>query len=127
MKKNSVKRTERGWPGHFCCAHRCLFRRNTLLELNDIRIVISTVGAMLSLDEKNIEEIGLDRYYETMAFHAQLVFDKYWDADVSKQAYFDSDWSISEKGADYEANEMHEAVVDEITERLLNGEYNETV
>jgi len=134
MKK--VKRTERGWAGHFICADRCLFRRNTLLELNDTRIVISTVGAMIpynsDLDktgEQEIEEIGLDRYFETVAFHAKLVLDKYWDADVSKQIYFDSNWALSSKtkNDDEKANEMHEAVVDEITERLLNGEYNETV
>ena len=43
------------------------------------------------------------------------------DADVSKQIEFDNDWCIAEQDADDKANEMHEAVVLEITEKLLKG------
>lgn len=117
---NGVVRQERGWAGHFICANSCRFRRNTLLTYNDIRIVVSTVGLM-ERDGK-FETIGHNRHFETMAFHVNANDKRYYDADVSKQVYFDSEWAISEIDADDRANEMHEAVVAEITERLLKGE-----
>lgn len=122
-----VKRIERGWAGHFCCADRCLFRRNTLLEYGDIRIVVSTVGMMVDIHHKGypnkikFTEVGLDRNFETMAFHAKHVDDRYWDADVGRQVDFDSPWSISEIDADDVANDQHEIVVDEITKGLESG------
>lgn len=121
-----VKRTERGWAGHFICADSCKFRRNTLLEyndnVNDKAIVVSTVGAMY-LNGK-LEEIGSNRHYETMAFYVDKDSGEYKDADVSNQVYFDSQWAMKwHKGyPDNEANEMHENVVKELTEKLLRGE-----
>ena len=71
------------------------------------RIVISTVGMMDDPLKKNkgggFMEIGWNRHFETMAFHAQRVANRYWDADDK-------------------ANDMREAVVSEITERLKQGE-----
>lgn len=117
-----VKRTERGWAGHFCCAHDCLFRRNTLLEYKDIKLVVSTVGNMLDpLRKRDKYEIGVNRYYETMVFHADPVDIKYHDADVSKEVHFDSPWSISEWDADDQANLMHEMVVEELIDKLERG------
>ena len=113
----TVKRTERGWAGHFICAQRCLFRRNTLLEAAEIRVVVSTVGLMQDNDD-GFREIGCNRYYETMAFHALREQDRYWDADVSRQVSFDSNWAIDNLDADDKANDMHEAVVDELTKKL---------
>ena len=118
MKK--VVRTERGWVGHFICGHRCRFRRNTLLECRNIKIVVSTVGKMVNSKDE-FEEIGYERHFETMAFHAEHD-GRYWDASVSKQVYFDSPWAIQEVDADDRANDMHEAVVSEIMGKLANGE-----
>lgn len=114
-----VNRTERGWAGHYICADRCKFRRNTLLSYKDINIVVSSVGLMVIDGE--FEPIGADRHFETMAFHADKNDKRYFDADVSKQVHFDSDWSISEVDADDKANEMHEAVIAEISAKLVQG------
>jgi hypothetical protein len=118
-----VKRTERGWAGHFICAYRCRFRRNTLLECGEKRVVVSTVGMMASQTEDKFEPIGYNRYFETMAFHAHRVDDRYWDADVSRQIFFDSPWAIGEIDADDKANDMHDNVVFEIIDKL-SDEYD---
>ncbi|MBU4536906.1 hypothetical protein KJ603_02620 [Patescibacteria group bacterium] len=116
----SVKRTERGWAGHFICADGCNFRRNTLLEYGDTKIVVSTVGLYVNSDLK-FEEIGVGRYFETMCFYSSKTDSRYHDADVTKQIGFDSNWAISELDADDKANDMHEKVVEEITQKLLDG------
>jgi hypothetical protein len=55
-----------------------------------------------------------------MAFHAKYD-NPYWDADVSKQVDFDGEWFIEKKYKDQEANDMHEAVVTEISKKMLKG------
>ena len=106
-EKKEVKRTERGWAGHFICADSCKFRRNTLLEYKDSKIIVSTVGNMCIGNK--IMNIGCFRYYETFAFRA--LFDgTYYDVDVSKQLNFESNWALESYGfeLDLEANDMHE-------------------
>ena len=122
----TVTRTERGWGGHFVGAHRCRFRRNTLLQCGSSKIVVSTVGLWENNDRDGFEMIGAGRYYETMAFHADYTDLRYFDADVTKEIRFESPWQISEididvPWADYVANNQHEAVVDEITQNLVAG------
>ena len=128
-KIKEVKRTERGWAGHFICADSCLFRRNTLLQSATDEIVVSTVGAMKSPWKKGdkfyrgaFEEIGMNRYYETMAFVAVASDTRYHDIDVSKNIYFDSKRSIDHLDSDDEANDMHEAVVAELMGKMAHGE-----
>jgi len=122
MKTKTIKRTERGWAGHFCCAHRCWFRRNTLIEYNNIAIVISTVGAMEKLNNKNgFDTIGYERYYETMAFHTDKSDMRYKDINVQKEVHFESNCALNEIGLDDKANEMHECVVAEITKKMQIG------
>ena len=121
-----IKRTERGWIGHFICGSRCKFRRNTLLEYDDIKIVVSTVGNLwLSRDDSEPETVGCGRYYETMAFHSNKNDTIYHDADTTNQVDFDSEWSIDyydTEDVDNVANDMHETVVSEITDKLLQGD-----
>lgn len=121
--KHKLKITERGWAGHFCAASHCSFRRNTLIEFGDRRIVVSTVGNYNPpSSRKEIREdkqIGWNRYFETMAFEAQYI-DPYWEANVSKQLDFESDWAIDklERESDHEANDMHEKVVKELSKKI---------
>ena len=113
---------ERGWAGHFICAQSCRFRRNTLITCGDTRIVVSTVGCMEdTLRGKGFAQIGLDRYYETMAFHSDPEDTRYYDADVSREVSFDSPWAISELDADDKANDMHDTVVNELVDKLKKG------
>lgn len=127
MSLNDVKRTERGWAGHFICARSCLFRRNTLLEYGDTKIVVSTVGNMVD-DNMKIATIGCDRFYETMAFHAHLE-NGYWDADVTQQVTLKTKWQVTrsdyanfESTIDTIANDMHENAVTSIAMDMLHDE-----
>jgi hypothetical protein len=59
-----------------------------------------------------------------MAFYAKRN-GPYWDADVTRQIGFESEWEICAdsvkklpKDADNKANDMHEAVVAELIERF---------
>lgn len=130
MVVDGVKITERGWAGHLIFADNCKFRRNTLLEYNDKKWIVSTVGAMPQSEimpefcsKNGFQTIGLGRYYETMAFEAQPVGEGdiiYYDADVRKQIDFDSDWAIDDCNfeTDYQANEMHDKVVEELIKKI---------
>ena len=118
-----VNRTERGWAGHFICANNCKFRRNTLLENGKKRIVVSTVGAYMV--NGKLESIGSNgRYYETMAFKAKKI-GMYFDADVSEELSFESEWAICADSplglpddVDNRADQQHEMVVAEMIARL---------
>ena len=125
---STIQRTERGWAGHFSGAGSCLFRRNTLLECEDTRIVVSTVGlfetsksyGFVPINKEYHADPEDDRHFETKAFHA--VFDgRYWDADFSREISFESPWCISDVDANDRANDQHEAVVSEISARLSSG------
>jgi len=120
-----VIRRERGWAGHFICADRCKFRRNTLLTKGEVRIVVSSVGLMTHYKgrEHGIEQIGFDRYFETMVFHAKHD-GRYWDADVQREVSFDAPWRVDTADADDIADDQHEAVVDEIMQRMQSGEFD---
>ena len=116
-----VKRTERGWAGHFCCSYRCEYHRNTLLEYNGMKVVVSTVGRLRKdMFSDTYEDLGYKRYFETMAFMANED-DKYNDADVEREIQFDAKWSLPSPDMELEADAMHEDVVTELSKRLVDG------
>lgn len=118
--KSKVKKTERGWAGHFCASHECMYHRNTLLEYGDRKVVVSTIGRWLDKDGRNFIEVGSNRYFETMAFMAK-VNDKYNDADVRRKVHFSSEWALPSPDMELEADAMHERVVNEISMDLEHG------
>lgn len=126
-RESKVKITYRGWAGHFCASRYCNFRLNTLVEMGDVRVVVSTVGNMqvTTGTKTRIEEVGLGRYYETMCFHASQQ-EGYWDADVTRQVCLNGKWTVAtiDINSDGKAQKMHESAVQEIVERILKGEIN---
>ena len=121
MNNMEVKRTERGWAGHFCCSYRCEYHRNTLLEYNGMKVVVSTVGRLRKHPIKKIyKEVGHGRYFETRAFMADED-DKYNDADVDREIQFDAKWCLPSPDMELEADAMHEDVVTELSKRLVDG------
>lgn len=120
-----IKSTERGWVGHFCEAQKCRFRRNTLLQSGDIHIVVSTVGAYV-VGFQDVE-IGIDRYYETRAFHSKTSDVMYHDADFHRPIEIKGQWSLGKEALanDNLANTMHDEVVAELVLRIANGEFDQ--
>lgn len=117
-----VKRTERGWAGHYICSYKCLFRRNTLLEYGDVKVVVSSVGAQLESDRpRRFDTVGDGRYYETASFMANPKDTRFHDIATGKRLEIDSNTAIDHLDADDEANDMHEAVVEEMAERMVKG------
>ena len=118
-----AKVTYRGWPGHFCCGTSCVFHLNTLIEFRDKKVVVSTVGMMKNpripgiKNESEYGEIGCNRYYETMAFYAQKE-KEFWDADVSREINFESNWAYGNIKDEWAANKGHWKVVDELVNKL---------
>lgn len=114
-----MKRIERGWAGHFCCGPDCQWHRNTLIKNDDGRmIVVSSVGCLVKRihygKHEGFDEIGLNRWYETMAFVAKVDGD-YIEADIHQQIYtYDGQWQIDREPdgkTDLEAEKMHEDFV----------------
>ena len=120
-----IKITERGWAGHFIGSSSCRYHRNTLIEFGNKRIVVSTVGNYRPDYDNADNQIGCNRYYETMAFEAKKE-GVYWEADVSKQVYFESDWAIGElkQETDLKADQMHNKVVEELSKSIISRPNN---
>ncbi len=122
----TAKITYRGWIGHYILADRCLFRLNTLVEVGESRVVVSTVGMLRTRDGKAWEPggVGVKRNYETMAFWASLTetdAGNFWDPDTSRQVDFTSPWCWEKMEDEAKAQAGHEAVVAEIAARLEAG------
>ena len=131
-----VTTEERGWAGHFIGSRHCLFRRNTLVICDDIKYIVSTVGAYIVpiVSENNIPEpLDSCNYYETKVFESQ--YDLYDDIDVSKEINFTSEWTLSANSwdelckntnnmPDAYANKMHEKVVSEVKD-IIKKDYIE--
>ncbi len=57
-----------------------------------------------------------------MVFEANYLDTKYYDIDVTSQIIsFNNNWCINKIDADNEANEMHENVVNEISQMLIDN------
>lgn len=124
MEKTKIK--ERGWAGHHKMSNMCYFRRNTLVSNGDSMYVVSTVGNMGVPGKIGASQIAKDKMYETCVFKADPK-DMYLDGIMNERISVNqaaSIKSVSHKppGSDNIANDMHDSIVNEIVERIENGE-----
>lgn len=123
IKIKGVRVTQRGWGGHLCCANSCKFRLNTLLEYGkNTKLIVSTVGAWSPRDNGKLEQIGVERHYETMVF-AVLQDGEYLEADVSRKIETGLPWSLlctneNLHTIDNLATAMHEVTVVEMLNKI---------
>ena len=113
---------ERGWAGHFIMGHKCMYRRNTLVSGDNISVVVSTVGNMVIDDKRGVDEVGLNRIYETMVFVSKFE-NGYHEADVTKEvSNTTSNWCLSKEelrdDSDNQADAMHDKMVEEVAELI---------
>lgn len=118
---NPVVRTEQGWAAHLCVSRDCLFRRNTLLECGDVRVIVSTVGNYIPQHINKLETIGSGRHYETFTFLA-VREGAYWEASGHE---IDSEGLLGGKpDSDLKADAMHERMVEKVSQILADtGRY----
>lgn len=118
----NVDRHERGWPGHFVAAQRCLFRRCTELDNGNGRALrVSTVGGYLPGGTKEYHEVGDDRHFETMVFLLDA------DGDVSSWIEL-AVWGIGNEPD--MADALHETAVQKMTafiESASDQEWNKFI
>jgi hypothetical protein len=113
--------TERGWAGHFSLADQCLFRRNTLIEYGEKRVVVSTVGNCYPHHTKG--ELYYirpgDVVYETLVFLAEHR-GGYWEADCLEEldAYLLHESEYETGMGDLKANAMHEDMVRKFAQEM---------
>lgn len=92
------------------------FDRGTIVEYNGKKILVSTIG-MFKGSDGDIETLGSNgRYYETMCF---VEPDK--PTHEVQGVYFKGAWCIIEINQDEQANKMHENVVKEISQMLIDN------
>jgi hypothetical protein len=114
-----------GIGGHFICAHRCRYSVSTVIFVdNEAKYIVSTVGAMTSLDKEEVyEQIGCDRYYETYVFgdvsHKFELGDTYYTQSGQE---IDMD-AIDKPYAFGKATDMHQKMVDKWSK--IAGDNNE--
>lgn len=116
---SSVERQERGWPAHFTLADRCVFSRNTLLTASSgAVVVVSTVGLLKRIDKDGYSEVNPGNYYETAVFRAEAC-EYGFRANVSQQVTgLGSRCGLSDPEDLMGADAMHEAMVNEVTQKL---------
>lgn len=96
----SITKTERGWAGHFICADRCRYHRNTLLTNGARHLVVSSVGNLV-IDRK-IDSVGHERWYETMVWRGHQD-GPYIEMDVDHEVNWNTEklpWGIFGKTPD---------------------------
>ena len=121
-----IKRTERGWCGYVRGHQYCLFRRNTLIEYDNKKIVVATLGNYINPFEYRNTPIHDDVWYQTIAGYA-VENNGYWEIDGNKQILIKSEHIL--QGTEEEmfdnyplidqtANDMHEKVIEEMMDLI---------
>lgn len=122
-----MKIKERGWAGHYILSHNCNFRRNTLIVDKDIKVVVSTVGNLVTpynekfevdFNNRKTSKLGSDHYFETLVGYSKN--DEFDDMDVTNLISIPLNTRLYEPWVELEADEMHETIVEYIKQNINN-------